>query len=76
MKKLMIVALSISYAVSANASSHESEEIEQLKEYCAPDVKRLCPDVSYGDGAVKTCLKKNKNELSVGCAEALKKLKK
>ncbi|MBV1926506.1 MAG: cysteine rich repeat-containing protein [Rhodobacteraceae bacterium] len=75
MKKLCIIALSISYAVSAQAGSLSSEEIEQLKKYCEPDVERLCPDVSYGDGAVKACLKKNKEELSVGCAEALKKLK-
>jgi len=76
MKKLIVIAFSISYAISANAGSHKTGEIEQLQEYCEPDVERLCPGVPYGDGAVKACLKKNEKEISVGCAEALKKLKK
>ncbi len=76
MKKLIVIAFSISYAVSANAESHKAEEVVQLLEYCEPDVERLCPGVPYGDGAVKACLEKHEKEISVGCAEALKKLKK
>lgn len=76
MKNFIAIAFSISIAFSANAASHQSKEIEELQEYCAPDVERLCPGVPYGDGKVKACLKKSEKEISVGCAQALKKLKK
>ena len=50
-------------------------EIEALRTYCGPDIERLCPAVEPGGGRIKECLKQHEKEMSVGCAEALKKLK-
>ena len=51
-------------------------EIQALKTYCKPDIERLCPNVEPGGGQIKACLMAQKEELTVGCAEALQKLKK
>ena len=51
-------------------------EIQALKTYCKPDIERLCPNVPPGGGQIKACLMAQKEELTVGCAEALQKLKK
>ena len=46
-----------------------------LMGYCKPDVERLCPGVQMGGGRIIKCLKAHKNEMSVGCAKAIMKLK-
>ncbi len=43
--------------------------------YCKADVGRLCPGVQPGGGRVIKCLKAHENEVSVGCAKELKKVK-
>jgi hypothetical protein len=43
--------------------------------YCRADAQRLCPGVRPGGGALKGCLKEHENEVSIGCAKELKKLK-
>ena len=43
--------------------------------YCKSDKERLCPGVELGGGRVMRCLKEHKMEVSVGCAQALKKMK-
>ncbi|MGE5153497.1 MAG: cysteine rich repeat-containing protein [Bdellovibrio bacteriovorus] len=51
-------------------------ELEALRTYCRPDIERFCPDVEPGGGRIKECLKEHKEQISVGCAQALQKLKK
>jgi hypothetical protein len=46
-----------------------------LMAYCKPDVERLCPGVKMGGGRIIACLKAHQNEMTVGCAKALRKLK-
>lgn len=72
-----IVLLAALLPVSAFALglSAELAELEALKTYCKEDVERLCPKVEMGEGRIKACLKANKERMSVGCAQALKKLK-
>jgi Cysteine rich repeat len=43
--------------------------------YCKSDVARLCPGVTAGGGKLIGCLKEHENEISVGCAKALKAIK-
>ncbi|MGH8612759.1 MAG: cysteine rich repeat-containing protein [Gammaproteobacteria bacterium] len=50
-------------------------EIRALKIYCKPDIERLCSNVEPGGGQIKACLMAQKEELTVGCAEALQELK-
>lgn len=47
-----------------------------LEKYCRADIQRLCPGEEPGGGRIKECLKKHKEEMSVGCAKALQELKK
>jgi hypothetical protein len=46
-----------------------------LMTYCKADVERLCPGVEPGGGRIIKCLKAHKEEMSVGCAQALMKIK-
>ena len=75
MKILALVAIALVPGASAYAATQEAE-VAALQTYCKPDVQRLCKGVSFGGGAVQECLKKNEMQLSVGCAKALKALKK
>jgi len=50
-------------------------EIQALKTYCKPDIERLCPNVEPGGGRIKACLMAQKEQLTVGCAQALQELK-
>ena len=43
-----------------------------LRTYCKADIERLCPNVEPGDGQIKACLMAQKEQMSVGCAEALR----
>ncbi len=62
-----VLAAILGFAVSANAASPLA--------YCRADAERLCPGVRPGGGALKNCLKEHENEVSIGCAKELKKLK-
>ncbi len=46
-----------------------------LMKYCKADIERLCPGVQPGGGRIIQCLKGHKEEMSVGCARALQKVK-
>ncbi len=46
-----------------------------LMTYCKADVERLCAGVEPGGGRIIKCLKEHKLEMSIGCGQALKKLK-
>ncbi|MEM7178412.1 MAG: cysteine rich repeat-containing protein [Pseudomonadota bacterium] len=74
MKKLFIAATAAFAATSTIAIGNEGE-IEALRKYCKPDIERLCPKVEFGEGRIKECLHQHRKEISVGCAEALKKLR-
>ena len=43
--------------------------------YCKADAARLCQGVPPGGGRMLGCLKAHENDLTVGCAKELKKLK-
>lgn len=49
---------------------------EAVLGYCKSDIERLCPGVQPGGGRILQCLKSHKEEMSVGCAQGLAKLKK
>ena len=52
------------------------EEMKAIRTYCKADVERLCPGVQPGGGRIKACLMEKKEQMSVGCAQALQQLKK
>jgi hypothetical protein len=49
--------------------------LEDIRTYCVTDIKRLCKGIEPGGGRLIQCLKTHKKEMSVGCAQALQKLK-
>ncbi|MGB7966789.1 MAG: cysteine rich repeat-containing protein [Methylocella sp.] len=49
--------------------------MEDIRTYCMSDIKRLCEGIEPGGGRLIQCLKTHKKEMSVGCAQALQKLK-
>lgn len=73
--RLIPLLLSICVSASAFGLGLGSAEMEALRTYCKADVERLCPDVQPGKGRIKACLMANKEQMTVGCAQALQKLK-
>ena len=77
--KAATVVLLATFSAGAFAAS-ELEVLEKekaaLEEYCKADIERLCPGIKPGGGRIKECLKTHKEEISVGCAQALQALKK
>jgi len=51
------------------------EEMKAIRTYCKADVERLCSGIEPGGGRIKACLMEKKEQMSVGCAQALQKLK-
>jgi hypothetical protein len=43
--------------------------------YCKADAERLCPGVPPGGGRLMACLKAHQDDVTVGCAKELKRLK-
>lgn len=52
-----------------------AQEMEDLKTYCLEDIERLCKGIAPGGGRILQCLKAHTKAMSVGCAQALQKLK-
>lgn len=75
--RIPAVLLMISAALSvAAADTPRNQEIAALRTACKADIERLCPDVEPGQGRLKECLMSHKEQMSVGCIEALRKFKK
>ncbi|MGH6800609.1 MAG: cysteine rich repeat-containing protein [Methylocella sp.] len=49
--------------------------LEDIRTYCVSDIKRLCQGIEPGGGRIIQCLKSHKKEMTVGCAQALQKVK-
>jgi hypothetical protein len=43
--------------------------------HCKADAERICPGVTPGGGKLIECLKQHTDDVSVGCAKALKAVK-
>jgi Cysteine rich repeat len=71
-RQFKVGALSLVLASSLGSAGVAQEAVMK---YCKPDVERLCPGVPPGGGRIIGCLKEHKMEVSVGCAQALKKIK-
>jgi hypothetical protein len=67
---LGLVAMGV-VAMSGTAQAQEGD----LRKYCKADIQRLCKGVAPGGGRLLECLKKNEKSMTVGCAQALQKLK-
>jgi hypothetical protein len=75
-KIALFLLVSAAMPVFAQQPSELDKEIEALRTYCRADIERLCPNVEPGGGQIKACLMAQKEQMSVGCAQALQRLKK
>ncbi len=73
---ILLLLVSVTTSTHAQGPEMDPEELKALRTYCKADVERLCPNVQPGGGRIKACLMSNKEQMSVGCAQALQKLKK
>ena len=64
-----VLAATLMLALSASCASAVDLH------FCKEDAARLCPGVEPGKGRIAKCLKEHENEISIGCAKELKKLK-
>lgn len=69
------VAWALTLAGSMMVASSGFAQEQQLIQYCKPDIERLCAAVPPGEGRLLKCLKAHGEQISVGCAKALQKLK-
>jgi hypothetical protein len=56
-------------------ASAQAGEMADIRRYCVSDIERLCKGIEPGGGRILKCLKAHKKEMTVGCAQALQKLK-
>lgn len=73
-RRLAFAALLLASATPANAQNMRAE-MQMLRGACAADVQRLCPTIQPGEGRIKACLMANKDQMTIGCAKALMKVK-
>ena len=68
------VAALLSLALLALPASALTAKAQRLA-YCKADAERLCAGIPPGGGKLAHCLKGHENEVSVGCAKELRKVK-
>lgn len=73
--RAVILTMSLLTALAAGTAAQAQAPQNDLAKYCQADIKRLCPTVQPGGGRVMQCLKAHSKEMSVGCAQALQKMK-
>jgi hypothetical protein len=73
-KPTAALIISLAAAISVSGSAQTAKAASPMG-YCKSDIARLCPGISPGGGKLVACLKQHENEVSVGCAKALKAAK-
>ncbi|GAB4067649.1 cysteine rich repeat-containing protein [Ancylobacter sonchi] len=68
--RILLAALALTASIGA-VQAQESD----LAKYCKADIDRLCQGIQPGGGRLMKCLKAHSKEMSVGCAQALQKMK-
>ncbi|MGP8033582.1 MAG: cysteine rich repeat-containing protein [Steroidobacteraceae bacterium] len=72
--KTLLLPLSCLTLFSLAAQAQDAPSAPQatpVREACAADFKKFCPDVQAGGGRIRTCIAAHRDELSQGCRDAL-----
>lgn len=69
-----VVAGLLMFTALLGASAVQAQQ-NDLMTYCKADIERLCAGVQPGGGRILKCLKAHPKDMSVGCAQALQKMK-
>src|SRR5262245_58664647 len=70
-----LTASLLSLAVVSLPAATQTAKAAALLALCKADAERICPGVAPGGGKIIACLKLHKDDVSIGCAKALKALK-
>ena len=70
----VIVTATCSFALLSLVASGPRAQAQQFA-YCKADAERLCHGVRPGGGGLAHCLKAHEDEVSIGCAKELKRMK-
>jgi len=70
-----LTAASLSLALIALAGPIQTAKAAGPLAQCKADAERICPGIEPGGGKLMGCLKEHKDEVSIGCAKALKGIK-
>jgi hypothetical protein len=65
----------VAVCLAAMPTPSRAQEMQDIETYCMEDINRLCKGIEPGGGRILKCLKANTKGMSVGCAQALQKLK-
>jgi hypothetical protein len=68
---LTAVVLAGSLVASRPSEAQEGPEMEAMKVNCGGDYLRLCAGMKPGGPEVKACFKRNRQNLSQGCSQAI-----
>jgi len=79
MDKALAAALSFVFVFTAGAAPAQvpasppqaSPGALRIREMCLGDIRRFCPDVQPGGGAIARCLRDHLSEVSLDCRTAL-----
>jgi hypothetical protein len=71
----LLAASLLSFTLLSLAGSALTTKAADPPAYCKADAKRMCPGVARDGGKLAGCLKERENEVSIGCAKALKSIK-
>jgi hypothetical protein len=69
MVKIILMIGTILILSSSNATAQE-----RLVEHCAADLRKLCPGIPVGNGALRACMREHINDVSALCIVTLAKL--
>lgn len=72
---MRIYAITFALATTLFAAAPGLAQENDLVKYCKADIERLCAGIAPGGGGLMKCLKSHTKEMSVGCAQALQKIK-
>ena len=67
MKSVAVLACATAFLMPTFAAEQGA-----VGDACKADIKKLCPDVKPGQGAVVKCLKTHEDQVSPGCKSAIK----
>jgi hypothetical protein len=60
------------FSLAAQAQDAPSApQATPVREACAADFKKFCPDVQPGGGRIRACIAEHRDDLSQGCRDAL-----
>jgi hypothetical protein len=73
--RILLVSGLVTCCLLFASTPSRAQEMADIQTYCMEDIDRLCKGIEPGGGRILKCLKANKKGMSVGCAQALQKLK-